>query len=259
MSQFDVRFTKLEDTLHKLLTAAENPTTPSAPPARKRGHTSSSEEEGDLERWDEPGSGPDECTRTKTKHSRRKGEGTVVRSDSSLEGEINEDEDDTLSLDCQDDDLLKEIEQDLDDKEKAAEKVADSVAEIINKRFGQGLSETKLKERLDKSLCPDNCPNLQVPKVNAEMWKDLPASVKQADVKLASVQRAIVKATAALAQSTQVILKAHTQRKLTDVSVKATVADQNADALALLGHACHELSVTRRYALRSHLPKHLAV
>ena len=91
------------------------------------------------------------------------------------------------------------------------------------------------------------------------MWKDLPASVKQADVKLASVQRAIVKATAALAQSTQVILKAHTQRKLTDVSVKATVTDQNADALALLGHACHELSVTRRYALRSHLPKHLAV
>ena len=162
MSQFDVRFTKLEDTLHKLLTAAKNPTTPSALPARKRGHTSS-EKEGDLERWDEPGSGPDECTHTKTKHSRRKGEGTVVRSDSLSEEEINEDEDDTLSLDCQDDDLLKEIEQDLDNKEKAAEKVADSVAEIINKRFGRGLSETKLKERLDKSLCPDNCPNLQVP------------------------------------------------------------------------------------------------
>ena len=58
-----------------------------------------------------------------------------MRSDSSSKGEINEDEDDTLSLDCQDDDLLNEIEQDLDNKEKAAEKVADSVAEIINKRF----------------------------------------------------------------------------------------------------------------------------
>ena len=177
-----------------------------------------------------------------------------MHSDSSSEGEI---EDDTLSLDCQDDDLLTEIEQDLDNKEKTADKVADSMAEIINKRFGQGLSETKLRERLDKYVRPDNCPNLQVPKVNAEIWKDLAASVKQADVKLASVQRAIVKATAALAQSTQVILKAHTQRKLTDASVKATVTDQNADALALLGHACHELSVRRRYALRSHLPKHL--
>ena len=28
MSQFDVRFTKLEDTLHKLMTAAKNPTIP---------------------------------------------------------------------------------------------------------------------------------------------------------------------------------------------------------------------------------------
>ena len=136
--------------------------------------------------------------------------------------------------------------------------MADSMAEIITKRFDQGLSENKLKERLDKYLHPDNCPNLQVPTVNAEIRKDLPANVIQADVKLASVQRVIVKATAALAQSTQVILKAHSQKKLTDGSVKATVTDQNADGLALLGHACHELSVRRRYALRSNLPKHLA-
>ena len=164
MSQFDVRFTKLEDTLHKLLTAARNPTTPSAPPARKRGHTSSSKEEGDLERWDEPGSGPDECTRTKTKHPRRKREGTVVRSDSSSEGEINDDDDDTLSLDCQDDDLLKEKEQDLDNKEKTADKVADSMAEIINKRFGQGLSETKLKKDWTNTYAQTTTPNFKCPK-----------------------------------------------------------------------------------------------
>ena len=75
-------------------------------------------------------------------------------------------------------------------------------------------------------------PNVQVPTVNADIWKDLPASVKQADVKLASVQRATVKAIALLAQSTQVILQAHTQKKLTDAAITATVTDQNADALA---------------------------
>lgn len=266
MSQFDVRFAKLEETLHKFLTATKDKdsATPPAQCAGKRRRQSLSEGEGNSGEWDEPRSEPeqDEYTRTQGKQLRKKGKlstavhNSGMNSDSSSEGEICDD-DDTLSLECQDDDLLKEIESDLDNKEKTADKVADSMAEIINKRFAQGLSDNKLKERLDKYFRPDNCPNLQVPKVNVEIWKDLPATVKQADVKLASVQRAIVKATAALAQSTQVILKAHTQKKLTDAAIKATVTDQNADAMALLGHACHELSMRRRYALRPHLPKHL--
>ena len=44
-------------------------------------------------------------------------------------------QDDALSLDCQDDDLLKETEQHLDNKENTSDKVADSMAEMINKRF----------------------------------------------------------------------------------------------------------------------------
>ena len=40
MSHFDVRFTKLENTLHKLLTAAKDPTTPLAPSAQKQGRNS---------------------------------------------------------------------------------------------------------------------------------------------------------------------------------------------------------------------------
>ena len=131
------------------------------------------------------------------------------------------------------------------------------MAAIINKRFAHGLSENKLKERLDKYLRPENCVNLRTPKVNAELWKDLPATTKQADVKLASIQRAIVKATAALAQSTQALLKASSQKVFTDASIRAKITDQNADAMALLGHACHELSLRRRYALRPHLPKDL--
>ena len=49
------------------------------------------------------------------------------------------------------------------------------------------------------------------------------------------------------------ILQAHTQKKLTDAGVKATITDQDADALALLGHAYHELSMRRRWCTDNHV------
>ena len=79
--------------------------------------------------WDECGSGSDECTRTKTlasPHLSRK---------ETWSGGMKAGQDDALSLDCQDDDLLKETEQHLDNKENTSDKVADSMAEMINKRF----------------------------------------------------------------------------------------------------------------------------
>ena len=53
------------------------------------------------------------------------------------------------------------------------------MAKIIYKRFDQGLSENKPKEILDNYLRLDNCPNLQVAKVNVEIWKDLSVNVKR--------------------------------------------------------------------------------
>lgn len=51
-------------------------------------------------------------------------------------------DDDALSTDCQDD--LREIENERDDKEHTADKVAPSVADLINKKFSKGLSDEKL-------------------------------------------------------------------------------------------------------------------
>ena len=95
-----------------------------------------------------------------------------------------------------------------------------------------------------------------VSKVNKEIWKGLPKAAKQNDAKLAAIQRSIIKATSALAQSTQEILKAYKSKKLTDKETKEKMTDKNADAIAMLGHACHELSV-KRFPIRPHLPKQL--
>ena len=82
-------------------------------------------------------------------------------SESNSDGEILDDEEeeseneDCISLDCPDDELLAELEKDLDDSEKTSQRVAQSIAGIINKRFDKGLSDEKLKQRLDKYTRPE--------------------------------------------------------------------------------------------------------
>ena len=151
----------------------------------------------------------------------------------------------------------REIENELDDKEHTADKAAPSVADLINKKFSERLSEEKQKMRLDHHARPVNCDSLVVPTVNTEVWKALPTSARKADLKTAMIKRALVKATAAIAKSTQEVLKARAKRTLTDKDVKDEVFKLNADALALLSHASKELSLKRRYAMRPYLPKSL--
>lgn len=91
-------------------------------------------------------------------------------------------DDDALSTDCQDDDL-REIENEWDDKEHKADKVAPSVADLIDKRFLKGFSDEKLKMRLDCHIRPVNCDSLVVPTVNTEVWKALPTPARKADLK----------------------------------------------------------------------------
>ena len=250
LSQFDDRFNKIEDALQKILTAKPETIT-----QEKRGSKRSASQI-QIDSFEEES---DEEMKTPKKRKPAPKKTKIDDKDNidSSDGEIKDDDDVLEVEDISDDELLKEIDNDLDNKEKTSDKVAESMADIINKRFGQGLPENKLKERLDKYARPENCQSLQVPKVNKEIWKDLPVAAKQADVRLAGVQRAIIKATSALAQSTQEILKAYKHKKLTDKDVKDKITDQNADAMALLGHACHDLSVKRRYAIRPHLSKQL--
>ena len=51
--------------------------------------------------------------------------------------------------------------------------------------------------------------------------------------------------------------KAYKSKKLTDKETKEKLTAKNTDAIAMLGHACHELSVKRRFFIQPHLPKHL--
>ena len=102
--------------------------------------------------------------------------------------------------------MLNEIAQDFVSDEQTAPKVAQKLADIVNKRWGSKLEEAKLKEKLAKYNRPDNCEKLTVPKVNPEIWNKLKHGTKSADLRLANMQKVLVKVGSAVAKATDTLL-----------------------------------------------------
>ena len=268
-SKWEARFAKLESALLGALTnKASQPETSGIPAPAKPATKQDSDTKRVREQSPvcESASDAEETPPAKNRPgASRKGKQPLAKvartsAESDSDGEIKDDDDDAISVDCEDEDdeLLKELASEIDNTEATSEKVAASMADIINKRFSQSLTGKKLKTKLDQNVRPVNCDWLVVPTVNNEVWRNLPPQAKKADLKLAMTQRAILKASVAVAQSTQLVLRAHTKKTLTDKSTKDNITNKTADAFALLGHACNELSLRRRYALKPHLPKNLA-
>ena len=81
---------------------------------------------------------------------------------------------DTLSLADSDDELLDELDKDLHDDEDTGGQLASRLAKTIGKRFTTKVSEKKL----EPYKRPSNCTELQVQKVNHEVWDALPSSAR---------------------------------------------------------------------------------
>ena len=63
----------------------------------------------------------------------------------------------------------------------------------------------KLKEKLAKYNRPDNCEKLTVPKVNPEIWNKLKHITRSADLRLANMQKVLVKVGSVVAKSTDTV------------------------------------------------------
>lgn len=161
--------------------------------------------------------------------------------------------DDAISVPDADTDLLQELDADLEDEEEVGENVAISLAKVINKSFRRKFSETKYNGRFEKYRRPGNCANLQAPMVNSEIWNSISADARKADIKLSQVQKAISKAGAALASSTQTLLRAQRGACPETLALLKSAVKINGDAEAAMGHAFHDLSLKRRQAIRPHL------
>ena len=137
--------------------------------------------------------------------------------------------------------MLDEISQDLDEAEKTEEKISDKLANIINKRWLNKLSEEQLQEKSGKYYRPQNCELLMVPKVNPEIWGKLDRQTRGRDLKLSCLQTALTKVGNIAAQTTNLLLAARAEGSKLDID---NLVRMNTDMIALLGHISFELSRT---------------
>lgn len=153
--------------------------------------------------------------------------------------------------------LLNKIAQDFDSDEPTDPKVAQKLADIVNKRWGSKLEEAKLKEKFVKFNRPDNCKKLTLPKVNPEIWNRLKHVTRSVDLRRANMQKIHVKVGSSVARSTDTLLAIRTDPEKTSALALAEklgkIVTYNADALALLGHLNIELSYRQRDAIEPNL------
>ena len=129
------------------------------------------------------------------------------------------------------------------------------LADIINKRWASKLSESKVKETIEKYDRPENCERLVAPKVNPEIWEKLTHHGKKQDLRLSAIQNMIVKVGAIIAQSTQQLMDFRGQGTQSGKLDTGALVTAQIDAIALLGHTNYELSLRRREAIKLNLNK----
>ena len=105
-----------------------------------------------------------------------------------------------------DDPLLSEIAQDFDCCDDTGPNVSEKLAEIMNKRWAEKLEDAKLKLKLEKYDKRANCHRLLVPKVNPEIWTNLPHGTKSAYLRTANLQKTLTKAGSVLTKMTDSLL-----------------------------------------------------
>ena len=79
---------------------------------------------------------------------------------------------------------LRKVEREFTQNEKTLDSLSPKLAAAINKMWVSQAEESKIKDRLNKYLRPENCTGLSEPKVNPEIWPTIKSRIRSTDVKL---------------------------------------------------------------------------
>lgn len=134
-----------------------------------------------------------------------------------------------------------------EETESFGPKVVDIIAERINDSCSKKPLDTKLKELQDKYKTPENCKVLCVPKINLELWHDLPRATKTRDLGLQELQKNIFKSAQPMLLLFDTVVKAKAEKKaIQPIEISPTLAD----AVTLIGHASYLATLKRREFLK---------
>ena len=151
-----------------------------------------------------------------------------------------------------DENLLKELDESLDQKEAIGPPVQKQLAEITNKRWGQNLTPERVKMLKARYSTPGNCTNMIPIKVNSEIWKQLTSAKRKTDLQLSNLQETVRRVATAILQTADELLPQ------TKDDVAKNLAARSIDSVAMLGHTSHMISQLRREQIRPALKQEYA-
>ena len=105
-----------------------------------------------------------------------------------------------------DSDVLKDIAQDLNVKERTDPAIHEGLAGIFQTRLKGKMSDDKLKTKMEKYVRPENV-DLRVPKVNPLVWNQLSSQTRTQDARSQKSQSALIGALIASVKAADLAMK----------------------------------------------------
>ena len=155
------------------------------------------------------------------------------------------------SEDESDDDILKELKLVFKGTEKSGPAIDKGLADVVNEGLRSVGQSEEVKKLREKFIRPSNVDNLQVPKVEPIIWRNLSDKGKATD---AAVQKAVSKfmpGLTAIVQQLELINK-H-KKELKKIPVFKEIKKLSTEAVSALSHAVSASCQQRKDAIKSEL------
>ena len=158
-----------------------------------------------------------------------------------------------------DEQLLNNFDQLYAEDAPTAEAVNDKLAQVIDKMVSHKLPEDKATEKLKSLQRPMNIKNLECTRVNPEVWGSLKPKTRSQDIKLQSVQQALLKGVVPIVSVIDSLMTrlSTSASGLGNQEFKGEIT-KLLDAVAVMGHANHELNMRRREFIKPDLNRQFA-
>ena len=165
-----------------------------------------------------------------------------------------------LSEQAFDDELFDELESFYNQADAVGPKVDEKLSKLVNTVLRSKISGDKLKSKAECFKRPQNCENLIVPNVNAEVWRKMSSRAKSRDLNFQRVQLYLTKGLIPMVQCLQFLLNWRRNAKnnadrsvhISDIELSKVTSDL-CDSFSLLSHSDYQLCLRRREFIKPEL------
>ena len=128
--------------------------------------------------------------------------------------------------------------------------LADLLKTVIRDRGSKKDEDKKRYEVLEKNLRPENCDVLAPPKVNKEIWSNIPTTSRSSDLEFQKTQNVVLRAMGPIVGVVDLLLKKDPEGK---DEMSTQIVDKLMESVSLLAFANDDLNIMRKNNIKTEL------